>query len=100
MFLFFLQQLLSIGEKQRVLISKILVQVKTVSAKLVTDCPSLGLSIDLDRVQTIVESMGSKLSPGAQQLLDMVRCQQKVRRCALPGAVLIRGHRLEWSSVF
>ncbi|XP_010007976.1 PREDICTED: uncharacterized protein C10orf88 homolog, partial [Nestor notabilis] len=33
--------------------------------------------IDLDRVQTIMESMGSKLSPGAQQLMDMVRCQQR-----------------------
>uniref|UniRef100_A0A8C8ADU2 Chromosome 10 open reading frame 88 n=1 Tax=Otus sunia TaxID=257818 RepID=A0A8C8ADU2_9STRI len=70
-------KLLSIGEKQRVLISKIIVQVKTVSAKLATDFPLLGSSIDLDRVQTIMESMGSKLSPGAQQLMDMVRCQQK-----------------------
>uniref|UniRef100_A0A8D2MAH7 Uncharacterized protein n=1 Tax=Zonotrichia albicollis TaxID=44394 RepID=A0A8D2MAH7_ZONAL len=52
--------------------------VKAVSAKLATDFPSLGSSIDLDRVQTIMESMGSKLSPGAQQLMDMVRCQQKV----------------------
>ncbi|XP_057273316.1 ATPase PAAT [Pezoporus wallicus] len=70
-------KLLSIGEKQRVLISKIIVQVKTVSAKLPTDFPSLGSSIDLGRVQTIMESMGSKLSPGAQQLMDLVRCQQK-----------------------
>ncbi|XP_010286954.1 PREDICTED: uncharacterized protein C10orf88 homolog, partial [Phaethon lepturus] len=38
---------------------------------------SIGSSIDLDRVQIIMESMGSKLSPGAQQLMDMVRCQQK-----------------------
>ncbi|KAM6306005.1 ATPase PAAT [Aegotheles albertisi] len=70
-------KLLSIGDKQRVLISKIIVQVTTVSAKPATDFPSLGSSIDLDRVQTIMESMGSKLSPGAQQLMDMVRCQQK-----------------------
>ncbi|XP_064370414.1 ATPase PAAT [Dromaius novaehollandiae] len=70
-------KLLSIGEKQRVLISKIIVQVETVSAKLATDFPSLGSSIDLNRVQTIMESMGSKLSPGAQQLMDMVRFQQK-----------------------
>ncbi|KAM6066734.1 ATPase PAAT isoform 2-T2 [Chlamydotis macqueenii] len=70
-------KLLSFGEKQRILISKIIVQVKTVSAKLATDFPSLSSSIDLDRVQTIMESMGSKLSPGAQQLMDMVRCQQK-----------------------
>lgn len=39
---------------------------------------TLGSGIDLDKVQTIMESMGSKLSPGAQQLLDMVRFQQKV----------------------
>ncbi|XP_010223760.1 PREDICTED: uncharacterized protein C10orf88 homolog [Tinamus guttatus] len=70
-------KLLSIGEKQRVLISKIIVEVKRASAKLATDFPSLGSSIDLNRVQTIMESMGSKLSPGAQQLMDMVRFQQK-----------------------
>lgn len=60
----------------------------TVSAKLATDFPSLGSSIDLDRVQTIMESMGSKLSPGAQQLMDMVRYQQKN---SLP-----LGDRLSW----
>ncbi|XP_054133017.1 ATPase PAAT [Melozone crissalis] len=70
-------KLLSFGEKHRILISKIILEVKAVSAKLATDFPSLGSSIDLDRVQTIMESMGSKLSPGAQQLMDMVRCQQK-----------------------
>ncbi|XP_051472782.1 ATPase PAAT isoform X2 [Apus apus] len=70
-------KLLSIGDKQRVLISKIIVQVKPVSAKLTADVPALGSSIDLDRVQTIMDSMGSRLSPGAQQLMDMVRCQQK-----------------------
>ncbi|XP_062352806.1 ATPase PAAT [Cinclus cinclus] len=69
-------KLLSFGEKHRILISKIILEVKAVSAKLASDFPSLGSSIDLDRVQTIVESMGSKLSPGAQQLMDMVRCQQ------------------------
>uniref|UniRef100_A0A8C9FBT6 Chromosome 10 open reading frame 88 n=1 Tax=Pavo cristatus TaxID=9049 RepID=A0A8C9FBT6_PAVCR len=82
-------KLLSIGEKQRVLISKIIVQVNTVSAKLATDFPSLGSSIDLDRVQTIMESMGSKLSPGAQQLMDMVRYQQKQNSLPL-------GDKLSW----
>ncbi|XP_053163258.1 ATPase PAAT isoform X2 [Hemicordylus capensis] len=70
-------KLLSIGEKQRVLISKIIVQVKAVCTKSVPDFASLGSGIDLDKVQTMMESMGSKLSPGAQQLLDMVRIQQK-----------------------
>uniref|UniRef100_A0A8C8VMY8 Chromosome 10 open reading frame 88 n=1 Tax=Pelusios castaneus TaxID=367368 RepID=A0A8C8VMY8_9SAUR len=69
-------KLLSIGEKQRVLVTKIVVQIK-VSAKSASDLPSLGSSIDLDRVQTMMESMGSKLSPGAQQLMNMVRLQQK-----------------------
>ncbi|XP_064024441.1 ATPase PAAT isoform X2 [Pogoniulus pusillus] len=70
-------KLLSIGEKQTVLISKIAVEVKAVSAEPAPAFASLGSNIDLDRVQTIMESMGSKLSPGAQQLMDMVRCQQK-----------------------
>ncbi|KAG6937496.1 hypothetical protein G0U57_009691 [Chelydra serpentina] len=70
-------KLLSIGERQRVLVTKIVVQVKSVSAKSASDLPSLGSSVDLDRVQTMVESMGSKLSPGAQQLMNMVRLQQK-----------------------
>ncbi|KAL8187233.1 UNVERIFIED_CONTAM: hypothetical protein K2H54_040675 [Gekko kuhli] len=67
-------KLLSIKEKNRVLISRILVQV---SMKPVPDFSALGSGIDLDRVQAIMESMGSKLSPGAQQLLDMVHFQQK-----------------------
>uniref|UniRef100_A0A8D0HAD8 Chromosome 10 open reading frame 88 n=1 Tax=Sphenodon punctatus TaxID=8508 RepID=A0A8D0HAD8_SPHPU len=70
-------KLLSIGEKQRVLINKIVVQVKTACTKSATDFPALRSSIDLDKVQTIMDSMGSKLSPGAQQLMDMVRIQQK-----------------------
>nr|XP_025033786.1 uncharacterized protein C10orf88 homolog [Pelodiscus sinensis] len=70
-------KLVSIGERQRVLITKIVVQVKSVSTKSASDLPSLGSSVDLDRVQTMVESMGSKLSPGAQQLMNMVRLQQK-----------------------
>uniref|UniRef100_A0A8D2CKD7 Uncharacterized protein n=1 Tax=Sciurus vulgaris TaxID=55149 RepID=A0A8D2CKD7_SCIVU len=41
--------------------------------------PALGSRIDLDKVQTIMESMGSKLSPGAQQLMNMVRFQQQNR---------------------
>ncbi|XP_054838252.1 ATPase PAAT [Eublepharis macularius] len=67
-------KLLSIREKKRVLISRILVQVST---KPVPEFSMVGSSIDLDRVQAIMESMGSKLSPGAQQLLDMVHFQQK-----------------------
>uniref|UniRef100_A0A8C4JVX1 Uncharacterized protein n=1 Tax=Dromaius novaehollandiae TaxID=8790 RepID=A0A8C4JVX1_DRONO len=55
------------------------------AVSLATDFPSLGSSIDLNRVQTIMESMGSKLSPGAQQLMDMVRFQQKVNEHPVDG---------------
>ncbi|XP_062987660.1 ATPase PAAT isoform X2 [Elgaria multicarinata webbii] len=70
-------KLLSISEKERVLLSKIIVQVKLVCTKPMPAFAGLGSGIDLDKVQIIMESMGSKLSPGAQQLLDMVRFQQK-----------------------
>uniref|UniRef100_A0A8C3YMR1 Chromosome 10 open reading frame 88 n=1 Tax=Catagonus wagneri TaxID=51154 RepID=A0A8C3YMR1_9CETA len=70
-------KLLSFGEKQCVFISKVVVQVRPVSRNSPASCPPLGSRIDLERVQSIMESMGSKLSPGAQQLMNMVRVQQQ-----------------------
>ncbi|XP_058400180.1 ATPase PAAT-like [Diceros bicornis minor] len=70
-------KLLSFGEKHFVFISKVVVHLKLVSASSATSSPALGSRIDLERVQTIMESMGSKLSPGAQQLMNMVRFQQQ-----------------------
>ncbi|XP_036591125.1 ATPase PAAT [Trichosurus vulpecula] len=70
-------KLLSFGDKQSIFVSKIVVQVRAVSANSSTSFPAVGSRIDLDRVQTIMESMGSKLSPGAQQLMNMVRFQQR-----------------------
>ncbi|XP_008532447.1 ATPase PAAT-like isoform X2 [Equus przewalskii] len=70
-------KLLSFGEKQCVFISKVVVHMQPVSANSSTSPLALGSRIDLDRVQTIMESMGSKLSPGAQQLMNMVRLQQQ-----------------------
>ncbi|XP_019524731.1 PREDICTED: uncharacterized protein C10orf88-like isoform X2 [Hipposideros armiger] len=72
-------KLLSFGEKQCVFVSKVVVHVRPVSANPSTSSPALGSRIDLERVQTIMESMGSKLSPGAQQLMSMVRFQQQNR---------------------
>lgn len=40
--------------------------------------PGPGAGIDLHRVQAMMEEMGTTLSPGAQNLLDMVQFQQKV----------------------
>ncbi|XP_015331716.2 ATPase PAAT, partial [Marmota marmota marmota] len=70
-------KLLSFGEKQCVFISKVVVHMKPVSGNSSPSSPALGSRIDLDKVQTIMESMGSKLSPGAQQLMNMVRFQQQ-----------------------
>nr|XP_020754673.1 uncharacterized protein C10orf88-like isoform X1 [Odocoileus virginianus texanus] len=70
-------KLLSFGEKNCVFISKVVVHVRPVSAHSSAGSPALGSKIDLERVQTIMESMGSKLSPGAQQLMNMVRFQQQ-----------------------
>ncbi|XP_003419709.1 ATPase PAAT-like [Loxodonta africana] len=70
-------KLLSFGEKQCVFIGKVVVHVRPVSASCLPGCPAPGSRINLDKVQTIVESMGSKLSPGAKQLMDMVRFQQQ-----------------------
>ncbi|XP_076965645.1 ATPase PAAT-like [Callospermophilus lateralis] len=70
-------KLLSFGEKQCVFISKVVVHMKPVSGNSSPSSPALGSRIDLDKVQTIMESMGSKLSPGAQQLMSMVRFPQQ-----------------------
>ncbi|XP_034846183.1 ATPase PAAT isoform X1 [Mirounga leonina] len=70
-------KLLSFGEKQCVFISKIVVQLRRVSTNSSTSSPALGSRIDLQRVQTLMEAMGSKLSPGAQQLMNMVKFQQQ-----------------------
>ncbi|XP_069653266.1 ATPase PAAT isoform X2 [Haliaeetus albicilla] len=65
------------GETEKVTLYKKYLKFECPAASCRIKLLSIGSSIDLDRVQTIMESMGSKLSPGAQQLMDMVRCQQK-----------------------
>ncbi|XP_042193022.1 ATPase PAAT isoform X2 [Callorhinchus milii] len=70
-------KLLSLGGKEKVRIGKILLGVKPASVKISRDFPPLGKSINLERVQTMMDSMGTKLSPGAQHLMNMVQFQQK-----------------------
>ncbi|XP_067100915.1 ATPase PAAT [Osmerus mordax] len=45
----------------------------------------LGRSIDMERVQSMVQEMGTSLSPGAQSLMDMVQTQQKNQTDVLGG---------------
>ncbi|XP_038614534.1 ATPase PAAT [Tachyglossus aculeatus] len=70
-------KLLSFGGKQSLAIGKIQVRLRRVSANPPASPPTLGWRIDLDRVQAMMESMGTKLSPGAQQLMNMIRFQQR-----------------------
>ncbi|KAM5320895.1 ATPase PAAT-like isoform 2-T2 [Glossophaga mutica] len=70
-------KLLSFGEKQRVLVSKVAVHVRPAPARPPARSPAVGAGVDLQRVQTLVRSMGSSLSPGAQQLMRMVSSQQQ-----------------------
>ncbi|CAH2322805.1 Hypothetical predicted protein [Pelobates cultripes] len=70
-------KLLSLGGKQRLFLSEISVQVTSVPEKCSQASAALGPSINLDRVQSMMDSMGGKMSPGAEQLMSMVRAQQK-----------------------
>ena len=40
--------------------------------------PPPGPGIDMQQVQCLVDAMGMSLSPGAQNLMDIVHFQQKV----------------------
>ncbi|XP_053779246.1 ATPase PAAT isoform X2 [Desmodus rotundus] len=78
-------KLLSFGEKPCVFVSKVVVHMRPASANSATRSPAAGARVDLQRVQTIMRSMGSELSPGAQQLMTMVRFQQqKASDCSGP----------------
>lgn len=49
-----------------------------VSLQLLQSCPAPNPGIDMQRVQCLMEEMGTSLSPGAQNLMEMVQFQQKV----------------------
>ncbi|XP_077062063.1 ATPase PAAT [Siphateles boraxobius] len=48
---------------------------------------SVDPGIDLQRVQTMMEEMGTTLSPGAQNLMELVQCQQKNKSDMLNGFI-------------
>lgn len=72
-------QLLSFGEKPRVFVSQVVVHVRPSLAKPPASSAAPGPRVDLERVHSLLAAMGSTLSPGAQQLMSMVRFQQQVR---------------------
>lgn len=60
-------------------VSQVVVHVRPGPAKSPASCPAPGPWVDLERVHGLLAAMGSTLSPGAQQLMSMVRFQQQ--RC-------------------
>uniref|UniRef100_A0A8C6WVD8 Si:rp71-19m20.1 n=1 Tax=Neogobius melanostomus TaxID=47308 RepID=A0A8C6WVD8_9GOBI len=55
----------------------------TVGLQTVRSGASVNPSIDLQQVQTMMEQMGTSLSPGAQHLMDMVHFQQQNQTSSL-----------------
>ncbi|XP_024140666.1 ATPase PAAT isoform X2 [Oryzias melastigma] len=64
-------QLLSLAGRSSVLVGRIIVGLQSLQPR-----PLPISSIDLQRVQGLVEEMGATLSPGAQNLMEMVQFQQ------------------------
>uniref|UniRef100_A0A3B3XQJ8 Uncharacterized protein n=1 Tax=Poecilia mexicana TaxID=48701 RepID=A0A3B3XQJ8_9TELE len=73
-------KLLSLAGRSSVLIRRIVVGLQELQP-----APTRGPGIDLQQVQSLVEEMGTSLSPGAQNLLDMVQFQQKNQTGSLGG---------------
>lgn len=72
--LWLVPQLLSLAGRSSVVVCRVIVGLQQLQP-----CPALGPGIDMQQVQCLVEEMGTSLSPGAQNLMDMVHFQQKVK---------------------
>ncbi|KAM9424413.1 ATPase PAAT isoform 2-T2 [Pholidichthys leucotaenia] len=72
-------KLLSLGGRTSILVYQVVVGLQS--------CPNVvpGPGIDLQQVQSLVEEMGASLSPGAQNLMEMVQFQQKNQTASLGG---------------
>ncbi|XP_071317755.1 ATPase PAAT [Trachinotus anak] len=73
-------KLLSLAGRSSVLVSRVIVGLKPLQP-----CPVRGPGIDMQQVQCLVDEMGTSLSPGAQNLMDMVHFQQKNQTSSLGG---------------
>ncbi|XP_041830028.1 ATPase PAAT isoform X2 [Melanotaenia boesemani] len=73
-------KLLSLGGRSSILVCRIVV-----GLQMLQPFPARGPGIDLQQVQCLVEEMGTSLSPGAQNLMDMVQFQQKNQTSSLGG---------------
>ncbi|GAA6226535.1 uncharacterized protein C10orf88 homolog [Lates japonicus] len=73
-------KLLSLAGRSSVLVCRVIVGLQPLQP-----CPARGPGIDMQQVQCLVEEMGTNLSPGAQNLMDMVHFQQKNQTSSLGG---------------
>ncbi|XP_074519954.1 ATPase PAAT [Halichoeres trimaculatus] len=73
-------KLLSLGGRTSVLVCRVVVGLHTLQAP-----PVRGPGINMQQVQCLVDEMGSSLSPGAQNLMEMVQFQQKNQTSSLGG---------------
>ncbi|KAM6898041.1 ATPase PAAT [Lycodopsis pacificus] len=73
-------KLLSLGGRSSVLVCRVLAGLQTLQP-----CAARGPGIDMQQVQCLVEEMGTSLSPGAQNLMEMVHFQQKNQTSSLGG---------------
>uniref|UniRef100_A0A8C2JTB1 Si:rp71-19m20.1 n=1 Tax=Cyprinus carpio TaxID=7962 RepID=A0A8C2JTB1_CYPCA len=85
-------KLLSLGGRSSVAIAHVGVGLEMLKDR--QGGPSIDPGIDLHRVQTMMEEMGTTLSPGAQNLMELVQCQQKNKSDMLNGFIpLLMGGR-------
>ncbi|XP_035520904.1 ATPase PAAT [Morone saxatilis] len=73
-------KLLSLAGRSSVLVCRVIVGLQQTQP-----CMARGPGIDMQQVQCLVEEMGTSLSPGAQNLMDMVHFQQKNQTSSLGG---------------
>uniref|UniRef100_A0A3P8SXA1 Si:rp71-19m20.1 n=1 Tax=Amphiprion percula TaxID=161767 RepID=A0A3P8SXA1_AMPPE len=73
-------KLLSLAGRNSVVVCRVVVGLQSLQP-----CPARGPGIDMQQVQCLVQEMGTNLSPGAQNLMDMVQFQQKNQSSSLGG---------------
>ncbi|XP_051523759.1 ATPase PAAT isoform X2 [Myxocyprinus asiaticus] len=78
-------KLLSLGGRSSVAIARLGVGLETLMDR--QGGASVDPGIDLQRVRAMMEEMGTTLSPGAQNLMELVQCQQKNKSDMLGGFI-------------
>lgn len=78
-------KLLSLGGRSSVSVAHVCVGLETLKGR--QGGPRVDPGIDFQQVQAMMEEMGTTLSPGAQNLMELVQCQQKNKSDMLNGFI-------------